>query len=67
MELEKMTDIESVLFLAYHIENPCVTEVNGKIVGNVRYVYLGIAEKLLPTLENSFAAEILQGYIDKYK
>lgn len=62
---DKITDMEVVLFLREHIENPCNAIVNGK-EKNIRYFYLDMAEEVIPKLTNPFAREYLQGMIDFY-
>ncbi|MDP2628638.1 MAG: hypothetical protein Q8P15_01940 [Nanoarchaeota archaeon] len=59
------TDIELVIFLGKHIENPCGMEINGEWE-HIRPFYLGIASNLLPELTNPFAKEYLQRIIGKY-
>lgn len=63
---EKILDMESVLFLITHIENPCTTVVDGE-THNIRDFYLREADKLIPKLINPHARELLQGSIEKYR
>ena len=59
----KATDMELVLALIPHIEEPC-EDLQGN---NVRHVYLNEAKKLLPQLKNPFAKEMLAETIKKYE
>ena len=54
----KTTDMEVAMMLAKHIENPCSIELEGR-TENIRYVYLEMAEHILPNLTNPFAREFL--------
>ena len=59
------SDMEIVLFLGYHIKNPCGVEVNGKWE-NIRPFYIARAENVLPTLTNPFAKKLLESLIKNY-
>ncbi len=63
--MEKISDIETVILLASHIENPCEVEVNGK-KENIRYFYINEAKKILPRLMNPYAKEYLEDVISKF-
>ena len=64
--MEKLTDMQLVLELIKHIENPCSVEVEGRI-RNIRDFYLRESQSILPKLTNPFAREYLEGIISKYK
>ena len=64
--ISKASDIEVAVMLSGHIENPCTCESNGKVY-DIRDFYIREAERLLPTLTNPFARELLQGSVNKYK
>lgn len=59
---EMATDIEVANFLAGHIEAPC-EDLQGN---NIRDFYIREARKVLPTMTNEFAKEILEKTIRKY-
>ena len=59
---ETATDIELVLFLIKHIENPC--EDPGK--NNIRDFYLGEAKRALDTIQDPGAKKTLEDTIKKY-
>jgi hypothetical protein len=63
---KEMSDLETVLILGSHIENPCEIIVNGKRE-NIRYFYINEAKKILPTLINPYAKEYLESILSKYK
>ena len=56
-------DIELVMTLKGHIEQPCEDEYGN----NLRLFYLRQAREVLPKLKNPFAKEILEKVIEKYK
>ena len=62
---EEMTDMELVLFLIKHIEEPC----EDKDGNNVRSVYLREAKRVLETkkFDNLFAKKFLEKTIEKYE
>ncbi|MFH1270107.1 MAG: hypothetical protein ABII03_00545 [Nanoarchaeota archaeon] len=60
-------DMEVVLNIIYHIENPCTVEV-GNETKNIRNFYLKCAkENILSTLTNPFAREFLEETLRKYQ
>ena len=62
----EMSDIEIALQLAFHIENPCTVEVNGR-TENIRDFYLRESQEyVLPKLTNPYAKEFLQEVIKQY-
>ena len=64
---ENATDIEMVLFLIRHIDNPCGFEHKGEAF-NIREVYLREAMKLLDNhnFENPYARKLLERRIREY-
>ena len=64
--MEKLTDMQLVLELIKHIENPCRVEVEGRI-RNIRDFYLRESQSILPKLTNPFARAYLEEIISKYK
>ena len=63
--MDKLTDMQFVLELIKHIENPCTVEVEGR-TRNIRDFYLRESQSILPKLTNPFAKEMLEGTINKY-
>ncbi len=59
---EEATDLELVLFLIKHIENPC--EDSSK--NNIRDFYIGEAKKALDTIQDPGAKKTLENTIKKY-
>jgi hypothetical protein len=59
---EEATDLELVLFLIKHIENPC--EDLSK--NNIRDFYIGEAKKSLDTVRDPGARKMLEDTIKKY-
>ena len=70
-EIEKIpegaTDMELAIFLAGHIDNPCTVEVAPGQVENIRQFYLAEAKKLLPTMTNPGAKDVLEDKIKEYE
>ncbi len=64
-DLEQLTDMETVLFLISHIDNPCSVQVEGTIV-DIKNFYIRIAKEVLPRLENPWAADMLKSKIAEY-
>ena len=63
LKIKKETlDIGDVLILIKHIENPCV-DLKGN---NVRHVYIEMAKKILPKIENLEAKKLLEFTLKKY-
>jgi len=58
-----MSDIEFVIKMALHIENPCSDPVRGH---NFRADYLIMARDALENIKNPWAKEFLQDTIEKY-
>lgn len=56
-------DMETALFYATHLENPCSVGVDGR-AEDIRGLYLEEARRLLRTERNSPVKEFLQGVID---
>lgn len=52
------TDMEIVLWLGNHIENPCGPRL--------RENYIRTAKRLIPSFTNPYAKEFLEGIINKY-
>ncbi|PIT97632.1 hypothetical protein COT77_00465 [Candidatus Berkelbacteria bacterium CG10_big_fil_rev_8_21_14_0_10_41_12] len=66
-ERPRATDMELALFLATHIDHPCVVEVEpGKFV-NIRDFYLRQAKGALLTMEEPNAKRFLELKIEEYK
>jgi len=63
--MDKLTDMQVVLELIKHIENPCSVRVNGEIK-NIRDFYLRESRRILDKLTNPFAKEYLKDKINKY-
>ncbi|RMF06868.1 hypothetical protein D6764_01235 [Candidatus Woesearchaeota archaeon] len=62
---DKPTDMQTAIFWAYHIENPCVDPVTGK---NIRDFYIREAEQtVLPKLKDDYAVAFLRKVIDMYR
>lgn len=59
---EKATDMESVLFLIEHINNPC-EDSHGN---NLRGFYIREAKRALDKIQDSAAKKILEDVIQKY-
>lgn len=64
--MDKLTDMQVVLELIKHIENPCTVEVKGRI-RNIRDFYLRESQSIRPKLTNPFAKEMLEETINKYR
>ena len=64
-DLEIKTDMDIVLSLVRHIENPCTVEVKGR-TENIQDFYLRESRKILPTLTNSYARNLLESVIESY-
>ena len=64
--ISKASDIEVAVMLGGHIENPCTCESNGKVC-DIRSFYIREAKRVLPTLTNPFARELLQESVDMYR
>jgi len=64
-DLETKTDMDIVLSLVRHIENPCTVEVNGE-TKNILDFYLREARRILPDLENSYARNLLESVVESY-
>lgn len=61
------TDMEAALFLINHIINPCEVNVSPDKVRNIRQFYLTEAGRILPSLTNEFAKELLLQKVEEYK
>jgi hypothetical protein len=59
---EPVVEIEDVLSLIKHIENPCC-DLQGN---NVRHVYIEMAKNILPKIENPEAKKLLESTLEKY-
>ena len=59
------SDMEIVFRLAYHIENPCSFNHEGRVY-NIRDFYLEMARNLMPNLSNPGARDFLQTMVDSY-
>ena len=66
-EAGKATDMQAVMFLIGHIENPCEAEVAPGEMRNIRHVYLNDAREFLPRLTNPDAKKMLEETINKYE
>ncbi|GEM_PF-2154515 len=64
---QEMLDMELVDFLLTHIKNPCSTEVEPGRRENIRYFYISEAKRILPTLTNPHAQELLRLKIAEYE
>jgi len=64
---EKASDMEVVLFLAGHIDNPCETEVAPGEKENIREFYLKEAERALSEMTNEDAKGFLELKIKEYE
>jgi len=64
---ERVSDMELVLFLIEHIDNPCEAEVAPGKKENVREFYLNEAKNLLPKLTNEHAKRLLELKIKEYE
>ncbi len=61
----KMTDMEIVLELIHHIEEPCTTpELPGQ---SLRESHMQLARMSLPSITNPFAKKLLEDTIKKYE
>ncbi len=63
---QRISNMEVAMMLATHIENPCSVEVEGR-TENIRYFYLEMAERILPSFTNFFARDFLQSKINEYQ
>ena len=61
--MEDAADMEYVMFLMKHIDNPCTEPVTGR---NIRHFYLREAKRSLHTINNPYAREILEEKIKEY-
>jgi hypothetical protein len=59
---EEATDLELVLFLIKHIENPCEDPSKN----NIREFYIEEAKKALDTIQDPGAKKTLENAIKKY-
>ncbi len=58
---------ELVFFLIEHINNPCEVEVGEAQRANLRDFYLREAERVLPTINDLTARELLKAKINEYR
>lgn len=65
LETKEATDIELVLFLIKHIDNPCEAKA-GEKMENIRDFYLNEAKQLLSTITNNDAKVMLIEKIREY-
>ena len=59
--------MELALFLMGHIDNPCEAEVEPGVRENIRDFYMREAEKVIKTMPNANAKDLLEGKINEYK
>ena len=64
---EIATDIEMASFLVGHIDNPCEVEVAPGQIENIRGVYIREAKRLLPTMTNPEARDLLHKKIQQFE
>ena len=57
------SDIEIALFLAGHIDNPCIDPITGK---NIRPFSIRLAKEQLPRFSNPYAVTFLRDKIEEY-
>jgi hypothetical protein len=68
LELPKgATDMELVLFLSWHIDNPCSVEVSPGETKNIRDFYMREAKRLIPKLANEGAKAVLENKLKEYE
>ena len=61
------TDLELAMFLIGHIDNPCEVEVEHGRTENIREFYIREAEKVLTTMTDPQAKELLESKVQEYK
>jgi len=61
-----ISDLEVVLKLVNHIENPCGAEIDGTYY-DLRDFYLRLARETLPELKNEYAKGFLESIIKIYE
>jgi len=63
IEITSASDMETAMFLARHIDNPCVDRITGK---NIRYIYINLAKNAIEEFINPYAREFLEMRIKQY-
>ena len=61
-----VSDTELVTFLMGHIDAPCEVEVAPGQLENIRSFYIREAQRILPTLQNPFAKEMLEKKLEEF-
>lgn len=67
IETPKATDMETALFLAGHIDNPCEAEVEPGKFENIRKFYLREAKEQLLKIKEPNARRFLELKIKEYE
>ncbi len=66
LNMEKATDMEIVMFLCEHIDNPCGATLDNNQEVNIRPFYIKEAKKIIEKLKNQQAKELLEDKINEY-
>jgi len=67
LQEEKASDMELAEFLIKHIDNPCTVEVEKGRVENIRSFYIREAKRVLETMTDSVAIDLLKRKIQEYE
>ncbi len=59
MQIRELTDMEIFFRLAFHLDNPCGTMIDGKW-HHIRYFWEERAKEILPKMDNPYAKKLLE-------